>query len=260
MTSGWFVALALALGEPQSPPADEGGQEPRVTLEADGWYAAPSGWIFITRGSRPGTATRARQGSAFGLDPELLPVGKATFRFWESSAVGFQIVSAEESGTRAAERDFVYHGETYAAGRRVRAEAGFLLVDLDYQYAWRATPELTVTAHAGAEYWGFSSRLRTVDARPLIDERRDFSSGYWLAGMDARARLPAGFGLNFSLLGGTNGADRYFVEAEAGACLDLAGSLRVKLGYRVHEVRFHTSTNEANLLFFGPSAGLELRF
>jgi hypothetical protein len=255
-----FLACSFAWGQDQVPAEDEPQELPRFSLEADAWDASASGWIFITRGSRPGTATQARVGNAFDLDSKVLPIGKALVRLWDASTLGFRVVSAEESGTRFAQHDFIYHGNTYASGRQVRAEVGFLLLDLDYQYVWKATEDLTVTPHLGAEYWGFSSHLRTVDSLPLVDEKRTFSSGYWLGGVDLEARVSGPFHLSLSLLGGSNGADRYFIEAEVGASLHLMPSLALKVAYHGHDVRFHTSTNEANVIFHGPSAGLEISF
>jgi hypothetical protein len=248
-------------GEQDQAPAAAGTRDlPRLALEVDAWDAGASGWIFITRGSRPGTATRAREGNSFGLDSRILPVGKVWFGLGDAGALGFRAVSAGETGTKSAEQDFVYHGNLYAAGRKIRADVGFLLLDLDYQLAWKLAPDLTLTSHLGAEYWGFSSRLRTIDGPPVIDEQRSFSSGYWLGGIDLEAQLSGSFSLRFSILGGCDGGDRYFVEAEAGAGVRLIRSLALKAAYRVHDVRFHTSTNEANLLFHGPSLGLELTF
>ena len=243
-----------------------GGQEeqadglPTLNAEVDAWYATASGWIFITRGSQPGSATRAREGRDFDLDPEFLPTGEAWLRFWGPHALGFRIVPAEESGTRTTSQDFIYHGETYPAGREVHADVGFLLVDVDYRYRWELSTDLTLTPHLGAEYWGFSSHLRTVDALPSIDEKRSFSSGYWLAGADVEATLVGPLRARATLLGGITGSDRYFLQAAAGASLALRSGLSLTADFRVHDVRFHTSTNEANLLFWGPSVGLEARF
>jgi|SRR5579862_9891237 len=250
-----LAAPALAQDEPPGP-----GPRATVSAEADGWVASPSGWIFITRGSQPGSASRAREGHEFGLDTEVLPVVDVWARFWESHALGFRIVPAQESGTHTASGDFIYHGEAYAAGREIRSDVGFLLADFDYQYRWELSPDVTLTPHAGAEYWGFSSHLRTVDALPPVDEKRSFSSGYWLAGADLEARLAPWLRAEALVLGGITGTDRYFVEASAGFALRPASWASVTLLYRFHEVRFHTSTNEADLQFQGPSAGLELRF
>jgi len=254
-----LVALLAARAAAQDPPPREESRT-TVSAEADAWLASPSGWIFITRGSQPGTATRAHEGREFGLDSEVLPVGDAWVRFWESHALGFRIVPAQESGTHTASADFVYHGEAYAAGRDIHSDVGFLLADVDYQYRWEISEDVTITPHAGAEYWGFSSRLRTIDALPPVDEKRSFSSGYWLAGSDLEASLAPWLRAEALLLGGITGSDRYFVEADAGLALRPASWASITLLYRFHEVRFHTSTNEADLRFHGPSVGLELRF
>jgi hypothetical protein len=253
-----LAALGTSAAAQEPPSKDE--PRPTVSAELDGWLASPSGWIFITRGSQPGTATHAHEGREFGLDSEVLPVGDAWIRFWESHALGFRIVPAQESGTHTASADFIYHGERYAAGRDIRSDVGFLLADVDYQYRWEISEDVTFTPHAGAEYWGFSSHLRTIDTLPSVDEKRSFSSGYWLAGADTEMRLAPWLRAEALLLGGLTGSDRYFVEADAGLALQPASCVSVTLLYRFHEVRFHTSTNEADLRFHGPSVGLELRF
>jgi hypothetical protein len=242
------------------------GQEPRdenlptLSAEVDGWYAAAAGWIFITRGSQPGSATRAREGRDFDLEPEVLPAGEAWLRFWGPHALGFRIVPAEESGTRTASQDFIYHGETFPAGREIHADVGFLLADVDYRYRAELSADLTLTPHVGMEYWGFSSHLRTADGLPAVDEKRSFSSGYWLAGADLEARLVGPLVGRASLLGGITGSDRYFVEAHAGFAVILSSWLSFTADFRIHDLRFHTSTNEADLFFYGPSVGAQARF
>ncbi len=260
MSKACLWVLAVALRQEDAPPASESQELPRFSLEADAWVASASGWMYITLGSRPGTATRAREGNAFDLEPQVLPMVKAWFRFWDSNALGFRMVSTSESGTQSAEHDFVYHGNVYAAGRSVQAKLGLHLMDVDYQYAWKAAEEVTVTPHLGVAYWKFSSHLRTADGLPPIDEKRSFSSGYWLAGVDLDAKLSGAFRLHGSLLGGFNGTDRYFIEAEIGAGLRPLDTLELTLGYRFHELKFHTSTNEANLIFHGPYVGLAIHF
>jgi hypothetical protein len=258
----WIALFAAALLSPGRASAQDEPTDPlpTVNVELDGWYAAASGWIFITRGSQPGSATRAREGRNFDLDPEVLPVGEAWLRFWGPSSVGFRIVPTEESGTRTTSEDFIYHGMTYAAGREVHADVGFLLADVDYRYRAELSEVLTLTPHLGVEYWGFTSHLRTTDPLPPIDENRRFSSGYWLAGADLEARISGPLVARASLLGGITGSDRYFVEAQAGLALTLGSGFSVTVDFRVHDVRFHTSTNEADLLFYGPSVGAQVRF
>lgn len=257
------VLVALFLAAPawaQEPGRSQDEPRPLLSAEGDAWLASPSGWIYITRGSQPGTATRARVGHEFGLDSEVLPAGGAWVRFWESHALGFAIVPAEESGTHTASGDFLYHGAAYAQGREIHSEVGFLLADVDYRYRWELSDDLTLTPHAGAEYWGFSSHLRTVDALPPVDEKRSFSSGYWLSGADLEAGLASWLRGEAQVLGGTTGSSRYFLHASAGLALRPAAWASITFLYRFHDVRFHTSTNQADLRFQGPSAGLEVRF
>ncbi len=252
------LSLASSLQEEPSKPDHE--PLPRFEAEVDAWYARASGWIFITRGSRPGTATRAREGHEFGVDPQILPAVGARLRFWDAHSIGFRAVSTVETGSQTPSGDFVYHGERYPAGTPAHSEVGFLLVDVDYQYRWQLSEDLLLTPHLGAQYWEFSSKLRTEGGAAVLDESRKFSSGYWLAGADVEVGVYGPWVLKGAFLGGMNGLDRFFIEAEGAIQLRLTSWATLSAAYRVQQVRFHTSTNEANLIFHGPSVGFTLRF
>src|SRR5436305_2006326 len=90
MLSLGFLAFAVPFAQVEGGASQTSEELPWITVEADAWYAGAPGWIFITRGSRPGTATRAREGNEFRLVPRVLPVGNASFNFWDHSALGFQ--------------------------------------------------------------------------------------------------------------------------------------------------------------------------
>jgi hypothetical protein len=257
----WILLSAFSLGIGGAAWCQEEAPElPRVTLEGDAEYLRSSGWLFITRGSEPGSATRIHERREFGLDSEGVPAFGATARIFEAHALGVRLESIDQKGTRSSPDDFVYHGTLYPAGREISAEAGFLLAGVDYQYLWRPNEVLGITPHLGFEYWGFSSRLRTVDPGPSIDEKRSFSSGYWLSGVDVGARLDPRVELRLSLLGGVNGADRNFLDVRGGFWIRVVPAVSLSAGYLLQEVRFHTSTNRADLLYYGPSAGLEISF
>ena len=252
------ISLASFFQEDPSSPDDE--PLPRFEAEFDAWSEGASGWIFITRGSRPGTATRAREGHEFGVDSAILPVVGARLRFWDAHTIGIRAVSTVETGSHISTGDFVYHGETYPGGTSVHSEVGFLLVDLDYQVRCPLSEGLILTPHLGAQYWGFSSKLRTEGGGNALDESRKFSSGYWLGGADVEVGVYGPWMLKGTFVGGMNGLDRFFMEAEGALQLRLTSWGKLSAAYRVQQVRFHTSTNEANLLFQGPSLGFELSF
>ena len=239
---------------------EEAPLPPHVSLEGDAEYLRSSGWLFITRGSEPGSATRIHERREFGLDPEVIPAAQTTARIVDAHAIGFRLSSIDQTGTRTTPDDFVYHGTPYPAGREISAEEGFLLAGVDYQYLWRPTESLGITPHLGFEYWGFSSRFRTVDPGAAIDEKRSFSSGFWLSGVDVSARLEERFELQFSLLGGVDGADRNFLEIRGGLRVRIVPAVSLSAAYLLEEVQFHTSTNRADLRFSGPSAGVEISF
>ncbi|HXX93086.1 MAG TPA: hypothetical protein VEN81_05600, partial [Planctomycetota bacterium] len=231
MTLKRLVALsgfALGIG-PTAWAQEDLSLPPQVRLEGDAEYLRSSGWLFITRGSEPGSATRIHERREFGMDSETVPAGQAIVRLFDEHALGFRVVSMDENGTRSSPDDFIYHGTLYPAGREVLADVGFLLAGADYQYHWRPNSFLELTPHLGFEYWGFSSRLKTVDAGPPIRESRSFSSGYWLSGMDLGATLQEGLEAGISLLGGVDGADRNFLELRGGIRARLAASIALSV-------------------------------
>jgi hypothetical protein len=254
-----FLWATLAV-RPQTAAAEEEPGPPAIWGEAQAWYVAPRGWIFITRGSQPGTATRIHEGHEFALDPGVAPVVEVEVRLGGPHALGLRGEGMDASGVEITPNDFVYHGATYPLGRHIDAEIGTLFLDLEYRYRWRATESLTVTPHAGVSYWGFSSRIRTADPLPAIDQSRRFSSGLWLLGGEVSQDLGSGFEVHLSLLGGFDGADRYSLEARGGVGFHLSGPFSIGIDVRYRELRFHTSTNQADLRYLGPSAGILLRF
>jgi hypothetical protein len=254
-----LLGATLAVRSQSSAPEDP-RELPTFFGEAQAWYVAPKGWIFITRGSQPGSATRIHEGHEFGLDPGVVPVAEVGARLGGPHEVGLRGEVMDASGFEITPSDFVYHGVTYPLGRNIEAEIGCLFLDLDYRYRWQATESLTVTPHAGLSYWGFSSRIRTADPLPPIDESRRFSSGLWLLGGEVSEDLGRGFEVHLSLLGGFDATDRYSLEARAGVGFHLTGPLSIGIDGRYRELRFHTSTNQADLRCLGPSAGVLLRF
>ncbi|MBV8881279.1 MAG: hypothetical protein JO332_15035 [Planctomycetaceae bacterium] len=250
------LLLGLA-GLAQEPPAPD---ETGIRMDLRGWLVEPGGWVEITRGSRPGTATRTRLGSEIELDRELVPDLRARWEFLDRHAVGVGVALLDLSGTRIADDGFVYHGETFDAGRKVVADMDLTLVPFDYQYAFYRTPTLGLTGHAGAEYWSYAGHLRTADGLPPLDTKRRFDSAFWMAGLDG-AWSPAAW-VDFRALaaGGTERQNQYFYNLEATAVLRPWANVAFSLGYRANVLRFRQSTNASDLRFRGPEIGVEIRF
>ena len=254
MKTLWLAALLG--GFPPAAPQDE----PAASAALEAWHVDPSGWLFITRASVAGTATRIDEGDEFRLDRGFVPMLKARASFSANDAAGFRYVPIELSGESTAPEDFIFHGTTYGAGRRVDSRLLLTVYDLDYRRRFRLDDRLTLTARLGLEAWRFSARLRTEDALPPISQRRSFSSLYWLGGADLDADLSRGFGARLSLLGGINEHDKHFFEVDAGAAYRPIPSISLSAGLRLHRLRFDHVTNEADLSFAGPYAGIEISF
>jgi len=231
-----------------------------LTFRGQAWYVDPSGWLYITRGSRAGTATRMVEGRDNHLESGVATVLEGRFTFWGPHSVSVRAGSYDTTGTGTAAQDFIYHGRTFAAGRRVRTDLDMTIVDVEYLYTHRAASWLTLTGHLGVEYWRFSGNVHTVDSGPFTEGDRGFSSGFWLAGIDGVVDLHESVAARFLVVGGAEGKGRMFIEAEAGVQFRLGGGTSLHAGYRWHLIHFRQSTNESDLLYSGPTLGLQIDF
>jgi len=249
-----WVLVACTLYSGEEPP------EPGVQASVQAWLAVPKGWLNITRGSQPFTATHADLGSDIHLDPDVAPVLETRMRLSGSHGLGIAFAQIDAEGTGPVDESFTYHGDVFDAGRQVKTELDFLLLQGDYQYTFNPGDDLEVTAHAGARYWAFSGRLKTVDAGPALTTQRAFDSAFWMAGLDLAWKAASGCELRASAAGGYERSSQYFWKAEGDALLRLAGPLSLTAGCRIDVIRFHQSTNQSNLKFFGPTLGIEIAF
>jgi hypothetical protein len=199
-------------------------------------------------------------GSDVDLDPGFVPAIDARFRFSESHAVGLQVATIAASGTRTADEAFIYHGELFDAGRRVRAELDLILLEMDYQYTFNPGDRLRFTGHLGAAYWNFAGHVKTEDALPPLDTRRSFDSGFWMAGIDLSYRVHPLLEVRAFGAGGFERARQNFFKVEGDVLFKPLDHVALSLGYRLHALRFLQSTNRSNLTFDGPTLGLEVSF
>src|SRR5258708_29964696 len=101
-------------------------QEPDVRISTQAWYSVPYGWLYITRGSRPGTATPADFGSDVSLDPDVAPLLEARMRVSGPHGVGVRFAQIDAEGTGSADESFTYHGNAFDAGPVVKTALGLL--------------------------------------------------------------------------------------------------------------------------------------
>ncbi|HLY74038.1 MAG TPA: hypothetical protein VKU80_07950 [Planctomycetota bacterium] len=254
MTVLWLAVAGSLLSQVEHPTGIE------VQVGAQAWYAVPKGWLNITLGSQPLTATHADIGSDIFLDPDAAPVLEGRMRLSGSQGLGLRVAEIDAAGSGTADESFTYHGDAFDAGRRVRSELDFLLLEGDYQLTVNPGDDLEVTAHAGAQVWSFSGRVKTVDAGPLLTTQRAFDSGFWMAGFDLSWKVGGGMELRALGVGGFERASQYFWKAEADAVLGMNGSVSFTAGLRIHVIRFFQSTNQSNLKFFGPTMGVQVSF
>lgn len=249
-----WVLVSWSLLSGEEPP------EPGVQASVQAWLAVPKGWLNITRGSQPFTATHADLGSDIHLDPDVAPVVDTRIRLSGSHGLGIGFAQVDAEGTGDVDESFTYHGDVFDAGRRVNTELDFLLLWGDYQFTFNPGDDLEVTAHAGAEYWAFSGRVKTVDTGPALTTQRSFDSAFWMAGLDLSWKAASGVELRASAAGGYERSSQYFWKAEGDVRLRLAGPLSLTAGCRIDVIRFRQSTNQSNLQFFGPTLGVDVAF
>lgn len=236
------------------------GTPPVLQMSLLAWEASPSGWLEITQGSRPGSATHMGIGSDIALDPQVAPAIDGRVRLLDSHALGIQFSRFASSGTRIASDSFIYHGDLFEAGREVQADVDFTFVSADYQYTFNAGDPLQVTGHLGGELWIFSSRVETVDGLSPLDTRRAFSSGFWLGGLDLSVRPLPFLELRASGDGGFERVHQDFFKVAGEVLWRPWEHLALSAGYRYLTIRFLQSTNRSNIAFQGPTLGLELSF
>lgn len=233
---------------------------PAFALGARAEYAVPSGWLFITRGSEPGSATALHVDDQIDPEPEYVTSLEGYVRIWENHAVGGRFTPMSLSGTTRDEQPFIFHGTMFDAGRPVKTELDLNLLEVDYRYTLNPGDPVQITTHLGAEIWTFSARLRTIDGLPGPDTTRAFSSAFWMAGLDAAYGLNRFFEVRAFIAGGSERANQYFYEAEADIVARPISQIAFLLGYRIQTLDFRQSTNRSNLHFYSPTAGLEISF
>lgn len=234
--------------------------EPDLRIGAAAWYATTLGWVEITRGSQAGSGTHMVTGSDVDLDPGVAPAIEARLGLAGPHAAALRFSRVESAGTRTADNTFIYQGNTFDAGRRVKAEMTFLMLEGDYQLEVDLAEGLRATAHAGLQYWKYTGHVKTADGGPPIDSHRAFDSAFWMAGAGVSWSAMAGVELRALGVGGIQRANQNFFKVEADALLHSAPGAAVAFGYRLHAIRFRQSSNRSNLKFHGPTLGLELAF
>jgi hypothetical protein len=254
------LLLTLAALSPQDQESPTEQPIPTLTLEAAGWIARPSGNIYITRGSRAGTATTARVDHEIDPEVAVTPLLEARLRFWGEHAVGVRFMPIRESGSQTPTSDFIYHGTLFPAGRKIQTDLRLTLVDVDYQYTWTPAEDFRLTAHAGMEFWDFAGKVKTVDSGPPLDTTRGFSSAFWLLGVEGEIRLSEQWRLNLFAAGGMERSQQNFYEIEGSIVFTPWAHVGLTAGYLLHRIRFYQSTNQSNLGFDGPTLGVVLRF
>lgn len=257
-----FPSLAMLLAATLQTTGGAGSpdDDPSLRLQASAWLVVPSGWLSITRGSRPGTATTMSVGDELALDLSVEPLIEVDLALNARHALGARFWTLSLSGTGVDEEPFIYHGFTFDAGRPVRSDVDFFMVDAGYTYTFNPGEPLQLSGTLGIQYWSFKSRLRTVDDLPRIDTWRGFDSAFWMAGIEGSWRATEGIHVSGFLAGGTERREQYFVEAQADARVRLWGPASLSLGYRFESIHFRQSTNRSGLNFHGPIFGMEIRF
>ncbi len=230
-----------------------------VRAEIDFWYAIPGGSIYITRGGNHDSADRAYIGREIAVDGDLAPGAIVEVNLGSMWSAGMRFTSVLQSGEGSIQDSFNYKQRTWDEGRSIETTLEFTFFEVWAAHTFELPSGVRITPRAGLEYWDFLSRIRTIDAGTPLDEHRTFTSALPMAGCGIE--IPLGSVALFASLNlGLSTEGRRYADLTFGASCSIAGALSVTAGYRVHEQKFHETTNQADVIYHGPQLGVELRF
>lgn len=221
------------------------------------WYPAIGGHVAVTRGGRPGSASRVDVKRDLGLGRSSAAEGDITATLGPH-AIGLAYDAIGFDGRATTARGFVFHGTAYPAGERTDSS-----IDLDrwvarYDFLWIDAAALALRAGPRAWIWSFDSSVRATGGGPIAEHRR-FT--HVLPGLGAGADQTFGAAFLEERLGaGLLGSDRYEIDAEGGAGVALGAHAEIAAGYRWSRLRFHETTNTGDLTMSGPALRIGLRF
>ena len=254
--SAGFAALVVLL-----PACSSSNRRAPTVFSAQGalWQVKPSGDVFITAGSKPGTATNADVSSSLGLDTERTWTGRVALDL-DTQRFSLEALPLHLHGTTNADKNFTFHGAGYGGGDSITTD-----LNLDTWIAkWEVgTSTSAKTADAirggiGLYWWHFDSQV--VDGTNGSDESRKFSHLY--PSVNGSATLDAGHGLRieFATAFAATGRKRQIRDLSAALGYQLSDAVDLSLGYRYLRFDFDESTNDGDFDLRGPFTALQIRF
>lgn len=235
-------------------------ERPVLEVKANYWNAsARSGSLTITRGSRPGSASKV-----YFKELNLKSKGIAEFgervsvsNNWRTH-VGFSKIEME--GDATVDRPFIYHGEEYAAGSKVRTWFELIGVDVGGEGLLFETGTSPVKSRLWAglncHVLDFFSRIRG-DGK---DEMRKYAFGFASASATYEYQAENG-GLNARILYGPgNNSGDYLFMTEAKLLLKAKEDITLSLGWKHSKRNSKCYTNHFENELSGPTLGLHIKF
>lgn len=225
-------------------------------LRARIWRPSPSGDFLITKGGRAGSGTKIdvaddldlRTGNAPSVQAEVARGPHRGYLTYEPLTW---------HGSSTLDRAVVFRRVRYPAGDHVRTDLTMNFVTGGYDYAVVDAPESSLRAGLAARVWTFEASL---DGSPSGgDTRRVFTHGMPLLTLVGERRFGtwrAAADVAFGVLS----SDRLLLDADLCVGVRLAEGLTLDAGYRLWKMRFHETTNRADLGAGGPFLEMELRF
>jgi hypothetical protein len=224
---------------------------------ARAWWARPCGSTSITLGGEPDTASDVSVCGDLELDSEVQPLVGIDVT-WRRHRLRVSYEPLSFSGRATADQEFVFHGQTYAAGDRIDSDLDltFWRVEWDYRLLGDSRCGF-LRAGVGAEIWTLRERIE--DETQGFADSREFTHALPVASVSGEKRWGR-FGVGGLARVGFLDSDRSQVDLEASASVAIGLGLRAEVGWRWTRFSFVESTNSGCLTFSGPFVGLSSDF
>ncbi len=232
---------------------------PAFAIGAAAWQAAPDGHLFVTAGSKPGTATTMELEDHLGLEEATQLDWHADVDFGDHR-ITFEHLPLSFAGDSVVDDAFIFHGATYPVGDRVVTAFDLDTFILRWDARCWSSDATRSSAHVGLGAWWWRYAMQVEGSPSGNDEVRQFSHLY--PGVHGDLTWDAGSGLLLALDGafaGT-GTSRTLYDLSGSLIWEIGDHVGVAAGYRFMRWDFNESTNDGDFDLRGPWLGLTFRF
>ncbi len=228
------------------------------TLLGRYWRPWLFGNIYITKGGKPGTASRINVREELGIEEDDVPeaglrVDAGDNRF------SFRYTPIEFEGRETVSNPFIYHAATFPTGQEVKSSLSFDFFQAFYDYRLIHAESGELRFGVGAYYWIFDSRLTSHGPGGRLTEHRGFSSILPEAHLSGELTFDI-VHVGGSVAGGYLSNGLSILDTEGYVGVRLWKELDLDIGYRYLHFDLKATTNKDDVSLHGPFFQLALKF